>query len=311
MIDPNLRAMDRIYSELPEKLKELMSQCILSEEEHNEILEEIKKESYENKKPEENPKFFLVAGQTGSGKSNLTSYIYSKNNNIVIIDSDRYKQYRRDNAKLLKNHLAEYAFLTAPDSYLHRDELLTDAIKSKYNILLECAPSEKDGFFVDLNKIQKAGYRPEIDAMAVSSLNSSLSVHERYEDLLEVNNVAPKLTGLSRHDDSFSSMFNSIRKLQNEKGIEINIFKRGKEAPYYPLEVYGTISKPYSYSSPLQALVETQDKDLKETLSKFEERFNLILEKMKNRNAPSSQINQLYQIQERYKEYTKEKENER
>lgn len=42
MINPNLRAKDRIYSELPENLKTLMKQYILSEDEHNIILQDIK-----------------------------------------------------------------------------------------------------------------------------------------------------------------------------------------------------------------------------------------------------------------------------
>ena len=60
MINPNLRAKDRIYSELPENLKTLMKQYILSEDEHNIILQDIKKQSYANKKPEANPTFYIV-----------------------------------------------------------------------------------------------------------------------------------------------------------------------------------------------------------------------------------------------------------
>lgn len=50
MINPNVRAKDRIYSELPEELKALMRKYILSEDEHNLILQDIKKQSYANKK---------------------------------------------------------------------------------------------------------------------------------------------------------------------------------------------------------------------------------------------------------------------
>lgn len=91
MINPNVRAKDRIYSELPEELKALMRKYILSEDEHNLILQDIKKQSYANKKPVSNPTFYIVTGQTGSGKSNLTSYLYSKEENVVVIDSDNIK----------------------------------------------------------------------------------------------------------------------------------------------------------------------------------------------------------------------------
>lgn len=185
MINPNVRAKDRIYSELPEELKALMRKYILSEDEHNLILQDIKKQSYANKKPVSNPTFYIVTGQTGSGKSNLTSYLYSKEENVVVIDSDKYKAYRPDSQEILDEHLAEYAFLTAPDSYLHRDEMIVDAIKSKYNILMECATSEKEGLFVNTEILKKAGYNVEIHALGVSSLNSVMSAHERYEALID------------------------------------------------------------------------------------------------------------------------------
>ena len=76
MINPNLRAKDRIYSELPENLKTLMKQYILSEDEHNIILQDIKKQSYANKKPEANPTFYIVTGQTFLGYLVYMLYIY-------------------------------------------------------------------------------------------------------------------------------------------------------------------------------------------------------------------------------------------
>ena len=137
MINPNVRAKDRIYSELPEELKALMRKYILSEDEHNLILQDIKKQSYANKKPVSNPTFYIVTGQTGSGKSNLTSYLYSKEENVVVIDSDKYKAYRPDSQEILDEHLAEYAFLTAPDSYLQIVLLFLKLhIPLKYYILI-------------------------------------------------------------------------------------------------------------------------------------------------------------------------------
>ena len=134
MIDPSIKAKDRIYAELPEELKKLMERYILSEEEHERILEDIKKTSYVGKTPVERPKYIIVVGQTGSGKSNLTSLIYEKDSNIVIIDTDKYKAYRADNEEILREHLSEYAFLTAPDAFLHRDEMIEDAIRLRCHI---------------------------------------------------------------------------------------------------------------------------------------------------------------------------------
>lgn len=299
MINPNLRAKDRIYKDLPEELKALMRQYILSEDEHNIILQDIKRQSYENKKPVSSPTFYIVVGQTGSGKSNLTSYLYSQEENLVIIDSDKYKAYRPDSQEILDKHLAEYAFLTAPDSYLHRDEMVVDAIKSKYNILMECATSQKEGMFISTEALQRIGYNVEIHALGVSSLNSIMSAHERYEAVLELNDNAAKLTGIERHDDSFDSLIKVIMEEQ-KKGTNINVYKRGSKRPYIPEKIYSSTDNIKKYSCPVEALLDAQSKDLQQTLTTFEKRYNVVLNQMQIRQAPQTQFEQLEKIKDRY-----------
>lgn len=302
MINPKVRAKDRIYSELPEELKALMRKYILSEDEHNLILQDIKKQSYANKKPVSNPTFYIVTGQTGSGKSNLTSYLYSKEENIVVIDSDKYKAYRPDSQEILDEHLAEYAFLTAPDSYLHRDEMLVDAMKSKYNILVDLAVSEKEGLLVNTDLLRKLGYNIEIHVLGVSSLNSLISLHERYEAQLELNDNAAKLTSIERHDDSYTALNKIIMEEQRKKGTKINVYKRGTKRPFIPEEIYNQTDKNGRYSCPYEALIDAQAQDLQKTLPTFEKKYNVLANQMEVRQAPQKQIEQLEKIKQRYEQ---------
>lgn len=308
MINPKIRAKDRIYSELPEDLQKLMRDHVLPEDEHLRILEDIKEESYKGKQPVQNPEFIIVLGQTGSGKSNLTSSIYSKKDNIVIIDSDKYKSYRDDNVQLKRDYLVEYAYLTAPDSYLHRDEMIVDAMSKKYNILMECAPSKKDGLFIDINELQKQGYNVKICVLGVSSLNSLLSVHERYEANIQLNIKSAKLTSINRHDDSFESLNEAIREAQKNPKCTVNVYGRGKEYPYVPNLIYSSDNiDEKRFSCSLEALMYAQQKDWKETLQTFENRYNIVKEKMSNRNAPQKQIEQLECLRERYEKVKENK----
>lgn len=309
MINPKIRAKDRIYKNLPVDLQELMRKYVLSEKIHNQVLENIKEQSYFQKTPSKKPKFIIVAGQTGSGKSNLTSYLMSIDNNLVSIDSDRYKAYRPDNDEIMRNHFEKYAYLTAPDCYLHRDEMVVDSLKSKYNIIMDCAPSKKDGLFVDIDWIKSFGYEVEIHTLAVSAINSTLSVHERYEALLELNCKSAKLTSIERHNDSYDGLIDSIMKEQNNKDISIYVYKRGKERPYTPVLVYDSLNS-QNFSCPLEAIVYTQINDIKQTLPTAIDRYNLIYEQMKNRKAPQSQFEQLKLVKEDI-EILKENYNER
>lgn len=302
MINPKVRAKERIYSELPEELKKLMEEHILPEEEHMRILKEIMETSYQGKHPVDNPRFIIVCGQTGSGKSNLTASICKKDSNIVIIDSDKYKARRRDSDEILRRHLVEYAFLTAPDAYLHRDEMLVDAISKKYNILMECATSQKDGLFIDIRKLIKLGYDVELCVMGVSSLNSLLSVHERYEALMQLNNSAAKLTGIERHDDSFVSLGTSIQDVQNIKGVNIHVYCRGKEYPFFPSKIYSKNDPDGRFSCALEALMYAQSRDEQETMQTFDARYNVVKSQMDNRSAPEKQREQLRKVKERFNE---------
>lgn len=284
-----------------------MDKYVLSEDEHAKILEDIKMTSYEGKKSSENPKFVIVLAQTGAGKSNLTSSIYSNDDNLVIIDSDKYKAYRHDNKDILRDHFAEYAYLTAPDAYLHRDEMLTDAMNKKHDILMECAPSEKDGLFVDIDRIQQAGYTVEIHVLGVSSLNSSLSVHERYEDLLERNSNVAKLTSLDRHDDSFTSLNEAVKENQNKKNVKICVYKRGENGKSAPEKVYDSSNDDKRFSCAYEALQYTQNCDLDKTMEQASTRIGKLKDKMIARMAPANQIMQLLKILGRYEEIQKKR----
>lgn len=308
MIDPNLKAKDRIYSELPEELKSLMKKYILSEEEHKDVLEAIKDKSYHKKDPVEHPKFIIVLGQTGAGKSHLSRYITQKDNNIVVIDSDKYKSYRLDSEDIQRDHLVEYPYLTAPDAYLHRDEMIYDAMKNNYNVLMECATSMKEGMFVDVNKIINMGYEVEINVLGVSSLNSLLSIHERYEDQISDGNIAAKLTPISRHDDSFESLLKSVRRIDENK-ICIRTFKRGESFPYIPHLVYQTGNGEKGFQSAIDALTHTQLIDEKLTIANFTNRYSTISQRMLQRKAPSAQTQQLTQVLERFQKTQERQKN--
>lgn len=302
MIDPKLKAEDRIYKNLPENLQKLMRENLLTEEEHEKVLQDIKDASYFKKskiEPPEKPKYVIVLGQTGAGKSHLTEYITKQNPNIVIIDSDKYKGYREDSDDIQREHLVEYAYLTAPDAYWHRDQMIYDAMENRYNILMECATTEKDGMFIDTEKIMQMGYDVEIVALGVSDINSLISIHERYEDQIKNGYVAAKLTSIARHDDSYTSLIKCIRNL-DEKRVKVSIYERGKGFPFTPKEIYHTGSEERRFESAIDAMQYAQAQDRTATIAEFPTRYSVVSQRMISRGAPIEQINQLNEVLARY-----------
>lgn len=180
--------------------------------------------------------------------------------------------------------------------------MLVDAISKRYNILMECATSQKEGLFIDIPKLIELGYEVEVCVLGVSSINSLLSVHERYEALMSLNDRAAKLTSIERHDDSFISLNKAVKATQNMPGVNIRVFCRGKDYPFFPKEIYSSDSNEKTFSCALDALMYAQNKDEKETMQTFESRYNVLRNQMSNRNAPEKQVKQLETVKERFDE---------
>lgn len=293
---------DTISQELPPYLKTLVASYVLPEQTHAQILEQIKKDSYQGKVPQKVPKFIIVLGQTGSGKTNLTNMLIASDPNIVLIDSDKYKAYRPDNEEILKNHLTVYSELTRPDGMRHRDEMVIDTMKLKYNILFECAPCTKEGFYVDPLLIKKAGYQIEMHVLAVSNYNSLLSIHERYEHQIESKYECAKLTGIQRHDDAFNSLISCVEQAQKDKDIQIFVYQRGNKPTYQPQLSFSTEDLSIKPKDAVEHIKSIHNRDTIEALTSFHGRYNTIVKKMDERKAPESQRNQLNIIKQRFYE---------
>lgn len=328
-IDPSISGQDRIDPLLSEERKYMMQSTMLSPEIHNLYLADLKSDTYRGKTKAASPVFLIVLSQTGGGKSHLSNLEYNNyGGNIVRINSDQYKlvgrtknslfqQYKDirynmaqntsaiSDEKLYHDFLVDYAFLTACDAYLYRDEIVVDSINKGYNILMECAPSKKEKMFIDIDELRKAGYRVRVSVMSASWINSALSIHERYEDEIEKVESA-KLTSLDRHNDSFDSLLQCV-KIAQEKGAEISIYSRGdKNSLYVPQRIYTTGD--VNFPNATEALLYSQKCDEKRTIAGFKKRYLILKARMTQREAPKRQIAQLEKVEEQYLKLIEENE---
>lgn len=294
-----------ISPNINDKVKKMMLENLLDDEDYLSTYYSILASYFSNKTPETNPTIYLILGQTGSGKSNLTAKVLKENPNTVVIDSDKYKQFRPDSEILATKEPTLYGFLTGPDAYDHRDNIYDYASNNQFNILFEIAPSMKNGLFiVDLEDLKKKGYNIETHVLSVSKLNSALSVHERYEGQIEAELATPKLTDLNRHNESFDALMHTLRQLQNNSNLDcIKVYERAKNPEDFPTLVYSNKGEESTrYSCPYEALMVSQAKDEKETLREFSDRYSKVLDQMRRRSAVPEQYEQLGMIYKMYQE---------
>lgn len=279
---------------ISDSVKQLMKEHLLSDEEYLKTFYYVMAITFYNKKPVEKPKLYIVAAQTGSGKSNLTAKILRENENMIFVDSDKYKHFRFDAQKIAKNYQVLYPYLTGPDSYDHADNVYQYAIENKYNIIKESAPSLKIGL---LKWNLKKDYKVSVHILAVSKLNSLLSVHERYELQIIYGLKTAKLTGIERHNESYKALEENVRDI--EENVEVYVYKRGKEENNFePIRIYPN----NKYNSAVQAIRDERMRDYAETKREINDRYDLIVKQMESRNAPKEQFIQLKNIYQKGKE---------
>ena len=281
-----------------ENTRKLMKEKLLSDEEYLRTFFFVMAITFYNKKRVENPQIKIVAAQTGSGKSNLTAKILREDENYIFVDSDKYKHFRYDAKKIAEDYQVLYPFLTGPDGYDHADNIYEYAIKNKYNIIKESAPSKNKGLLnLNLEQLIRNNFKISVYILAVGELNSLLSMHERYELQKLYGLKTAKLTSIERHDESYAALIPNVEEIMDDKKVySINVYRRGTiEYNFNPIKVYPS----EQYKNLIEAIKSTREEDNILTKNEFEDRYNLIFEQMSNRNAPQEQFEQLKKIYER------------
>lgn len=230
-----------------------------------------------------------------------------KNKNYVIVNSDLYKKFRPDAEEIMQKDPTNFGALTGIDCYDHANNVIQFATTMGYNLLMECAPSIKDGLIgVDLPRLQQHKYSAQFHVLAVGDLISALAIHYRYEIEIEngLLNQGAKLTDLKRHDESYKAVEQVVRDLPPKT---VTIYRRGAaQENRVPISLSAAVPKEeISTITNLRLLRNARDKSNFDYASKsndnnFESDYKAIKYLMSDRNAPRAQIMQLEEVYNKY-----------
>lgn len=303
------RRTDPVISEnITYSLGQSMLSHRLSDEDYLMVFFQVVHTSFFGKTKNDKKSASVLISQTGAGKTNLTNLILKKNPNIVIINPDLYKKFNPKLEEILKEDPTHLGALTGIDSYDHANNVRNFAIENGYNLLFECAPSQKQGLIgIDLQTLEENGYDTRFHVMAVGNLLSSMAIHYRYENEINRNPTSceTKLTDLSRHDDSYKGVETVIKSLSPDK---IFIYRRGtQEERLEPQEITKHKTHNLTQEDIMQILHKERENSNRNYVfnakDSFQEDFNKIKTSMENRSAPEAQFKQLNEIYDRYITY--------
>lgn len=273
----------------------------LSEEEFEKHADKIFNFLAMNAKKTENPRFVMVGGQAGSGKTGL---VFKKNNDLeggaIIIDQDEIRASFPE--ELYKEILEKFDdreeyLILKPYVLKMRQALVDRARNGRYNVIMESAMQAVDSFMPQVKSFKDAGYETCLSVISVTNLDCFLSTLNRYSYYLEKDGFCRRNTKM---DPQMSvKLRNNLVKL-DESGLFENteIFIRGNSKDEPPQRIYSKLDK--TSETPLQALNRGERLSLGSARKTFMARASVIREIL-NKHNDGEKIEQLDWLEGEFK----------
>ena len=235
--------------------------------------------------PTENPKVTLLGGQPGAGKSGLENLINIKKN-YVSISGDDYREYHPRFKEINLEHGREASKYTQQWAAEITEKLIRELRKEKYNLIIEGTLRTAELPLKEASAFKKAGYEVELNVVVVKPEKSRLGTLERYEAMLKQNKV-PRMTPKEHHDLVVNNIGNNLEIIYNSKAFDnIKLFDRGNNLLYN--------FKENPDINPKDILNKEFNREWKkEEIEEFKEKWDNLIDTMRNREASREEIVQL------------------
>lgn len=214
----------------------------------------------------ENPKFIIIGGQAGAGKTDLVSKKYNElKGNAIIIDQDE-----------LRTKYPQPAYDEIITNYDDRTEFLILNLHTKekrYNIIIESALQDVDAFVEYALELNLLGYSSQLAVLSSPELEANISMLYRYCYYLEKDGVCRRNTRINlkaRHN-----MCNNIQKMNNMNIFDdIEIYIRNTDRTQFPNKIYS--KKENKLVAPTEAFERAEKLSMDDTIKNFERKYQYI-----------------------------------
>lgn len=239
------------------------------------------------------PRAFLLGGQPGSGKTTLHTIVEKQlNNDVIIIDNDKFKHQHPNFKKILELYGANYVDYVTPFSNRMTESIIQSLISQKYNLVIEGTLRTTDVPIKTANLLLNNNYDIFLLVMGVSKELSYLSTLARYEHAYKINPEAARRTSKEAHDVVVQNIANNLDYLHKQKLFKsIQLYDREENILYSSLN--NCLLPGYFLSKELhrpvsRATLEREYANLKklsETNGHFNENYTAILQQINELNV--------------------------
>lgn len=211
--------------------EELLEKYKLSQEEHDQIYNIIKRVWTFDKNPSSDKIAVIIGGQTGAGKSGIISYSQKmfKDGNVVIINSDEIKPFHPKAEEIAKLYPELYTEITDQESNTWTSRLFEETREEGYNIIFEGTMKNNRIADESITKLrEELGYTVIVRGLSVCDLESRMSILERYEEQVSKKGWG-RMVVPEHHNKTYLGMPNTIEYIERTGKYDIlEIFRRGE-----------------------------------------------------------------------------------
>lgn len=312
--------------------EEILRKYKLTDEEHEEYYQTIKRIYVGGKTPQKNPVSIIVGGQTGAGKSGILGYSTKmfRDDNVIIINSDEIKPFHPKSEEIAKLYPDLYTKITDQESNTWTSRLFEELRREKYNIIFEGTMKNNRIADESITELQDLGYTVVVRGIATCGLESRMSILERYEGQVRTKGWG-RLVTPAHHNQTYAGMPNTIEYIeQTGKYDVLEILARG-ETPDEPITIYAmhnpskeekikkalkgkkAVSKytrRFGYANAKSAVLGSREEENDRVVPTLQARIKEVLDSMVNRNASNEEKNIVLELMEDYKELILKKKSE-
>ncbi len=231
----------------------------------------------------------ITGGQPGAGKSQLIESLLDTDPSAVAISGDDLRSYHPEYRRLQRDDPSNAAFYTDRDAGRWAEMLIEEASNRGHDLIIESTMRVADTFRKTSKLLRAKNYAVEAHVVAVRPSVSWLGVHLRFERSI-ARAGRGRFTTRASHDAAVAGLPATLAAIQDERlASQISIWERGAAAPAYATTLsdglWSHATKPDDWLRQLWSRPPSVD-----DLSDLQRGWALVIEMMRLRHAPASEI---------------------
>lgn len=225
------------------------------------IFEEAKMGYLQEVSPSESPRAYILGGQPSSGKSSI-SRLHIDTSNTLLVNGDEYRIHHPDVEELSKN-ISEYSRETQEFSNVFTEGFIKEAIKNKYNIVVEGTMRRPEVVLATAKMFRDAGFQVEAHAIAAPKEFTAVNIFHRYHKAVSHGEMG-RLSDIESHNQAVEGLTKTLDSLYGQKAVDkikvYNLFGIREVGEYNLNSLNGWIG---SKSKPSSLVISSREEQLK------------------------------------------------